>query len=86
MTNPDQLSSPTATRAPRRINGKVPPGHKSLQNIVPDQLYYNIHAQASLNRMDPSDYVYQFLWNAFSSPTPSLQNETELVKAKEAQS
>ena len=86
MTNRNQLTSPAATRAPRRINGKVPPGHKSLQCIVPDQLYYNIHAQASLNCMDPSDYVYQFLWNAFSSPTPSLQFETQLVNVKESQS
>jgi hypothetical protein len=83
MTNLNQLKSPAATRAPRRINGKVPPGHKSLQNIVPDQLYYNIHAQASLNCMDPSDYVYQFLWKAFSSPTPSQQLETQVLTAQE---
>lgn len=82
MTTLNQPQSPVATRAPRRINGKVPPGCKTLQPIVPDWLYYNIHAQASLNCMDPSDYLYQFLTEAFPLPTPSPQR-AELAPTQE---
>ena len=83
MTTFDLPPSPMATRAPRRINGKVPTGFKTLQPIVPEWLYYNIHAQASANCMDTSDYLYSFLLEAFSSPTPSPQKSTELPTAQE---
>ena len=86
MTSLNQPTSLGATRAPRRINGKVPPGFKSLQPIVPDWLYYKIHTQASVNCMDPSDYMYSFLLEAFSSPTPSSHTSTELATAQENQS
>jgi hypothetical protein len=82
----DPPKSPTATRAPRKVNGKVPPGCKTLQAIIPDWLYYRIHAQASLNCMDWSDYLYQVLQEQFTLSTPSLHESAGLLPKQDIQS
>lgn len=79
----NQPTTPSASRAPRRINGKVPPGCKTIQVIVPDKLYYHVQTQASLSCMDPPDYLYHFLQEAFPLPAPSSQQPTGAVPAQE---
>lgn len=83
MTTPlNSHSTPSASRAPRRINGKVPPGCKTIQVIVPDKIYYHVQTQASLSCMDPPDYLYHFLQEAFPLAAPSPQS-SEDVSAQE---
>jgi hypothetical protein len=65
--------TPVASRAPRRVNGRLPPGCKTIQVIVPESLFYHVQAQASLSCMDPPDYLYHFLQEAFPLPAPSMQ-------------
>ncbi len=56
--------TPKASRAPRRINGLIPTGCKSITVIVPDNIYYHIQTQASLSCMAMPDYLFNSLREA----------------------
>jgi hypothetical protein len=62
--NIDALPSRLATRAPRRVNGRLPSGCRTIQLIVPESVHFHVQAQASLSRMDLMDYVYCLLTDA----------------------
>lgn len=64
-TNTQMIERSEPRRAPRRINGRVPPGCRTLQVIVPETLYYHVQAQASISRLDMADYLVRFLEEAF---------------------
>jgi len=76
-TNSALPPTPKASRAPRRIDGRIPPGCKSITVIVPDKIYYHVQTQASLSCMDPPDYLYHFLQEAIPLPAPSKQSTTD---------
>jgi hypothetical protein len=58
------ISSSSGTKAPRRENGRLPSGCRTIQVIVPEDVHFHVQAQASLSRMEPMDYVYRLLREA----------------------
>ncbi len=68
-----QSLTPKASRAPRRIDGRIPPGCKSITVIVPYKIYYHVQTQASLSCLDPPDYLYNFLQEAVPLQAVSKQ-------------
>lgn len=70
----DVLTMPplrTGTRAPRRVNGRLPAGCRTIQVIVPEEVHFHVQAQASLSHMDIPDYVYCVLRDARPFEVPS---------------
>ena len=75
-TQSNDVTIPRTSRAPRRANGRIPSGCKSISVIVPDKLYYHVQTQASLSCMSMPDYLFHFLQQAHSlSASPSIPND-----------
>ena len=72
-TNSALPPTPKASRAPRRVDGLIPTGCKSITVIVPDHIYYHIQTQASLSCMAMPDYLFNFLREAIPLRDSSMQ-------------
>jgi hypothetical protein len=60
VTKSIDQSTTKNSRAPRRIDGMIPPGCKSISVIVPNELYYRLQTQASRSHMSLPDYLFNF--------------------------
>jgi hypothetical protein len=73
--NIDALPSRLATRAPRRVNGRMPSGCRTIQVFVPEEVHFHLQALAGLSRMDVPDYVFWLLTEAKPRERTSLATE-----------
>jgi hypothetical protein len=74
-TKLNDQSTPKTSRAPRRIDGMIPPGCKSISVIVPDELYHRLQTQASRSHMSLPDYLFNFFQKTHPLSTDNSLSE-----------